>query len=118
MNMDNIYSVLPGLGGIDEEEDASPTETPPQSTRQGLPGERSPNLRALAAARAAAARRTRQRQGGVSAQEESDGNAAARTRSDADPSVQGQPGLQSAPDAALNDDMETDPTSTTPATAQ
>ena len=49
MNMDNIYSVLPGLGGNDEEEDASPTETPPQPTRQGLPGERSPNIRALAA---------------------------------------------------------------------
>ena len=96
MNMDNIYSVLPGLGGNDEEEDASPTETPPQPTRQGLTGERSPNIRALAAARAAAARRTRQRQGGVSAQEESDGNAAARTRSGADPDVQGRQGLQPA----------------------
>ena len=40
-----------------------------------------------------------QRQGGVSAQEESDGNAAARTRSDADPSVQGQQGLQPANDS-------------------
>ena len=116
MSTDNMFNVLPDLGGNDEEEDASPEETPPQSTRQGLAGERSPNLRALAAARAAAARRTRQRQGGVSAQEESDGNAAARTRSDADPSVPGQQGLQSAPDAALNADMETDPTSTTPAT--
>ena len=45
MNMDNIYSVLPGEEGFDEEEDASPQETPPPSTRQGLPGERSPNLR-------------------------------------------------------------------------
>ena len=95
MNMDNIYSVLPGAEGFDEEEDASPQETPPQSTRQGLPGERSPNARALAAARAAAARRTRQRQGGVSAQEESDGNAAARTRSDADPNASGHRGEDS-----------------------
>ena len=93
MNTDNIYSVLPGQG-FDEEEDASPQETPPPSTRQGLPGERSPNARASAAARAAAARRTRLRQGGVSTQEDSDGNAAARTRSAAEPSVQGQEGLQ------------------------
>ena len=115
MNMDNIYSVLPGLGGIDEEEDASPEETPPQSTRQGLAGERSPNLRALAAARAAAARRTRQRQGGVSAQEDSDGNAAARTRSDAAPNVPGPAGLHTAQNAALDDPVE--PTTTSSDTA-
>ena len=116
MNTDNIYSVLPGSGGIDEEEDASPQETPPQPTRQGLPGERSPNARALAAARAAAARRTRLRQEGVSTQEESDGNAAARTRSAAAPSVQGQEGLQLAQDAALTDDTEPSTTSDDPAT--
>ena len=106
MNTDNMYGVLPGEGDFEEEKGASPQETPPQPTRQGLAGERSPNQRALAAARAAAARRTRLRQEGVSAQEDTDGNAAARTRSDADPSVPGQQGLQSAPDAALNDDME------------
>ena len=80
MNTDNMYDVLPGEEDFEteEEKDASPEETPPQSTRQGLAGERSPNVRALAAARAAAARRTRQRQGGVSAHEESDGNAAGR----------------------------------------
>ena len=86
MNIDNIYDVLPGEEDYDEEEDASPEETPPQPTRQGLPGERSPNARALAAARAAAARRTRLRQDGVRSQQESDGDAAARTRSGADPS--------------------------------
>ena len=85
MDVNNIYDVLPGEEDYDEEEDASPQETPPQPTRQGVAGERSPNIRALAAARAAAARRTRLRQEGAGAYEESDGNAAARTRSDADP---------------------------------
>ena len=61
MNVDNIYNVLTGEEDYDEEEDASPEETPPQPTRQGVAGERSPNARALAAARAAAARRTRLR---------------------------------------------------------
>ena len=101
MNMDNIYSVLPGLGGIDEEEDASPEETPPQPTRQGLAGERSPNARALAAARAAAARRTRLRQEGEAAQEETDGNAAARTRPNADPDVQGSKKLGGSGSSAI-----------------
>ena len=61
MNVDNIYNVLTGEEDYDEEEDASPKETPPQPTRQGVAGERSPNARALAAARAAAARRTSSR---------------------------------------------------------
>ena len=73
MDVNNIYDVLPGEEDYDEEEDASPEETPPQPTRQGVAGERSPNARALAAARAAAARRTRLRQEGVGAQLETDG---------------------------------------------
>ena len=80
MNLDNIYTVLPGEEDHDEEEDASPQETPSQPTRQGLPGERSPNPRALAAARAAAARRTRLRQDGVGSHLDPDGNAAAGSR--------------------------------------
>ena len=103
MNTGNMYDLLPGEEDFEteEEKDASPEETPPQSTRQGPAGERSPNVRALAAARAAAARRTRQRQGGVSAQEESDGNAAGRTRSDAVPSVPGPEGLPTQQGALL-----------------
>ena len=104
MNTDNMFAVLPGDEDVEEEKDASPEETPPQPTRQGLAGERSPNARALAAARAAAARRTRLRQEGVFTQEESDGNAAARTRSDADPIVPGLAGLRYDPTAALNND--------------
>ena len=61
MNTDNMYDVLPGEEDNFEEEDALLRETSPQPTRQGLPGERSPSARALAAARAAAARRTRLR---------------------------------------------------------
>ena len=81
MNMDNIYSVLPGEGGDDEEDALRHPETPSQPTRQGLAGERSPNVRALAAARAAAARRTRLRQEGVMAPEETLGTAADGTHS-------------------------------------
>ena len=55
MNTDNMFDVLPGDEDVEEEKDASSKETPPQPTRQGLAGERSPNARALAAARAAAA---------------------------------------------------------------
>lgn len=105
MNTDNMYDVLPGEEDFEEEKDASPQETPPQPTRQGLAGERSPNQRALAAARAAAARRTRLRQEGVSAQEDTDGNAAARTRSDAAPNVPGPVGLHTAQNAALDDPL-------------
>ena len=65
MNTDNMYGVLPGEEDDFEEEDAHLRETPPQPTRQGVAGERSPNARALAAARAAAARRTRLRQEGA-----------------------------------------------------
>ena len=49
MNTDNMFGVLPGQEDSDLEEDASPHETPPQPTRQGLTGEGSPNVRALAA---------------------------------------------------------------------
>ena len=112
MDDDNMFNVLSGEEDGFEEEDAPLRETPPQPTRQGVAGDRSPNARALAAARAAAARRTRLRQDGAMAKEDSDGNAAARTRSDADPSVLGPAGLQPAQNAALNDIVEPTPTST------
>ena len=80
MNTDNMYDVLPGEEDNFEEEDALLRETSPQPTRQGVEGERSPNIRALAAVRAAAARRTRLRQEGAGAYEDSDGNSA-RSRS-------------------------------------
>ena len=76
MNTDNMYGVLPGEEDDFEEEDAHLRETPPQPTRQGVAGERSPNARALAAARAAAARRTRLRQDGVGSYQETDGDIA------------------------------------------
>ena len=45
MNTDNMYDVLPGEEDFEEEKGASPQETPPQPTRQGLAGERSPSTR-------------------------------------------------------------------------
>ena len=112
MNTDNIYSVLPGEGGDDEEDALRHPETPSQPTRQGLAGERSPNVRALAAARAAAARRTRLRQEGVMAPEETLGIAADGTHSGDDPHATGQGGLREATEADLTDDPEPVPTST------